>query len=149
MGVKPHSSWTQAQKSQLSQQRPINTWKAPSCHLLQGSCKEPPNQSLKCLAQFWGKYSHKGKQVSQLTFVVDGLKKNLLGLPAITALGLAVRVDATTDAKTAIKHQYPTIFQGLGNLGEEYVIRLKPGAVPRYSSLLGMYHCRYTPISKN
>ena len=28
-------------------------------------------------------------------FVVDGLKTNLLGLPAITALGLAIRVDTT------------------------------------------------------
>ena len=60
-------------------------------------------------------------------FVVDGLKTNLLGLP-ITALRLAIRVH-TTDAdfpaptletKTDIMKWFPTVFQGLGNLGEGY-----------------------------
>ena len=69
-------------------------------------------------------------KLRQLTFVVDGLKTNLLGLPAITALSFAVRVDTTTDAETAIELQYPTVFHGLGNLGEVFVICLKSGAVP-------------------
>ena len=86
----------------------------------------PSQQPLKTISQFWGTFSHK-KEVKQLTFVVDGLKTNL---PAITALGLAVRVDTTTEAKTEIQRQYPSIFQGLGNLGEEYEICLNLGAVP-------------------
>ena len=55
---------------------------------------------------------------------------NLLGLPAITALGLAIRVDTTDtdfpaptlETKTDIMKQFPTVFQGLGKLGEDYEI---------------------------
>jgi len=60
-------------------------------------------------------------------YVVDGLKTNLLGLPAISTLGLAVRVDATetdnssttTQIPADIMEQFPSLFKGLGNLGEE------------------------------
>ena len=91
----------------------------------------PSQQQLKTIGQFWGTFFHKNKEVKQLTYVVEGLKTNLLGLPAITALELAVRVDSATEPTTDIQHRYPSIFQGLGNLGEEFGICLKPGAVPR------------------
>ena len=66
---------------------------------------------------------------------MEGLKTNLLGLPAITTLGLAIRIDATdtdtiSEATADVAKQFPAVFQGLGNLGEEYEIHLKPGAVP-------------------
>ena len=38
--------------------------------------------------------SHDGKVTQQEVFVVDGLKNNLMGLPGITALNLAVRLDS-------------------------------------------------------
>ena len=64
-------------------------------------------------------------------FVVKGLKTNLLGLPTITALNLAVRVDVITDvSEKDIPKQFPSLFQGLGSLGEEYNIQLKPEAKP-------------------
>lgn len=68
-------------------------------------------------------------------YVVNGLKTNLLGLPAITALSLAVHTDAVetkTQQRTDevdIKKQFPSVFQGLGNLGEEFQNHLKPGAI--------------------
>ena len=94
-------------------------------------------------------FSHKGKTVQQQVFVVDGLKTNLLGLPAISALGLAIRVDATeTDTPIAtaeipkdIMEQFPSLFQGLGNLGEEYEIHLKSGATPH-----SLYAPRHVPL---
>ena len=66
-------------------------------------------------------------------FVVKDLKSNLLGLPAITALKLAARLDGTSSSTTplttpTIHNQFPKLFQGLGNLGEEYEIKLKPDA---------------------
>ena len=65
---------------------------------------------------------------------MKGLKNNLMGLPAIVALNLAARLDstATTEAKSAntFKQNFPKVFQGLGDLGEEYHIRLKPDARP-------------------
>jgi len=63
----------------------------------------------------------------QDVYVIEGLKTNLLGLPAINALQLAVRIDNVNgtdplqskplDPNTDIKEQYPTVFSGLGNLG--------------------------------
>ena len=60
-------------------------------------------------------------------YVVRGLENNLLGLPA---LNLVVRVDTTTGKGTNIMEEFPTVFQGLGNLSREYEIKLKPGAKP-------------------
>ena len=67
--------------------------------------------------------------------MVDGLNNNLLGLQAIQALNLAVRLDETTPEETPLSSAYihqrfKQLFHGLGNLGEEYQIHLKPGATP-------------------
>ena len=52
---------------------------------------------------------YKGKAVQQCVFVVRELKTNLLGLPAITALGLASQIDATeTDAPIAAVDEIPS-----------------------------------------
>lgn len=72
----------------------------------------PSRQPLKVIGRFWGEFSYKDRVAKQLTFVVDGLKTNLLGLPAITALGLAVQADVTTEDKTDIQEQFPHFFKG-------------------------------------
>ena len=77
-------------------------------------------------------------------YVIDGLNTSLLGLPAIISLRLATRLDAvstitpivSTGNKEEIAEQFPSLFAGLGNLGHEYKIKLKPGATP---------HRIYTP----
>ena len=45
-----------------------------------------------------------------------------MGLPAITSLQLLSRINSTTKDCTAdhIQQEFPSLFQGLGNLGEEY-----------------------------
>ena len=61
---------------------------------------------------------------------MKGLQANLLGLPALIALRLLSRVDTkSTRLGDVVKH-FPKVFKGLGNMGEEYTIRLKPNAVP-------------------
>ena len=45
-------------------------------------------QPLNVIGQFWGKFPHKNKRIKQLTFMIDGLEMNLLGLPAIKAMDL-------------------------------------------------------------
>ena len=62
--------------------------------------------------------------------MVKELSKNLLGLPAITALNLAVRVDAVKEDDD-IWEKFAPVFRGLGNMGEEYQIKLKPDPQPR------------------
>ena len=100
----------------------------------------PSRQPLHCIGHFLGKFCCKGKTSTQSVFVVRGLKTNLLGLPAITALKLAARVDATemelSETTSDYCKEFPALFHGLGNLGEPYEIHLKTGAVP---------HCIFTP----
>ena len=51
-----------------------------------------------------------------------------LGTTCIKAIDLVSRVDATIDSKSLIINTFPSFFQGVGDLREEYKIRLKPGA---------------------
>jgi len=69
------------------------------------------------------------------------MKTNLLGLPAIIALNLAARVDTTTDDALLIYDRFPSVFEGLGNLGEPYSIKLKPEAKP-----FALYTARNVPL---
>ena len=79
--------------------------------------------------------------MDQVTLIIDRVKMILFGLPAITALGLAVEVNTTTEMETGIQHQYPSVFQELGDLGEEHEICVKPGAVPH-----SLYIPRHVPL---
>ena len=98
----------------------------------------PARHPLQVVGQFTCGLSHRQKCTrQQQVFVVEGLKNNLLGLPAITALNLAVRIEeAATDALAdpsdpqGIRKKFPKLFTGLGTLGEEYDIKLKPDAKP-------------------
>ena len=68
--------------------------------------------------------------------MVKDLKSNLLGLPAIKALMLAARLDGVATEATAtlttqyIQERFAKVFRGLGNLGEEYEIQLRPDSTP-------------------
>ena len=72
------------------------------------------------MGQFSGTFYSKGKTTTHPVYVVRELKTNLFGLPVITALRLAIRIDSTTSegAETAnyYKKQFPSLFTGLGNL---------------------------------
>lgn len=100
----------------------------------------PSRQPLQTAGQFTGKLRSKNNTAMQQVFVVKCLKTNLLGLPAITALKLAVRVDSTT-LDTDWRKDFPSVFQGLGNLGDKYEIHLNTGAIP-YS----LFTPRHVPI---
>lgn len=90
----------------------------------------PSCQPLKVVGQFEGKVLHKNKTTVQTVYVANGLKTKLLGLPGITALGLAVRVDTTSETRPNVEEEFASVFQRLGNLGEEYEIKLKSDAKP-------------------
>ena len=55
----------------------------------------PSREPLKVLGHFLATMTHKGKTAEQQVFVMEGLKTNLLGLPAIQALHLAAQIDET------------------------------------------------------
>ena len=90
----------------------------------------PSKSPLKVIGQFTCTLQYRNRSSQQEIFVVKGLKKNLLGLPAITSLELVARVDTLTDSQTGIAASFPKVFKGLGNLGEPYKISLKEDAVP-------------------
>ena len=58
----------------------------------------PSQTPLKTAGQFQGKLECKGKETIQSVYVVAHLKQNLLGLPAIKALNLAVRVEPMSNS---------------------------------------------------
>ena len=112
--------------SEKTYQQLKNQHLTPPQKVLYGPSRTP----LKVLGQFEAQLCHQKASVRQQVFVVQGLKSDLLGLPAITALNLAVQVDATT-RDTELKEKFPAVFHVLGNLGEAYEIKLKPDAKPR------------------
>ena len=89
----------------------------------------PSQQPLEIVGQFIGNFSYNRKSTKQPVFVVRGLKTNLLGLPAITAMKLAARVDATSTGESILE-KFPSVFKGLGTLGGPYEIEVKPEAKP-------------------
>ena len=93
----------------------------------------PSQQSLPTLKHFTGKITRKEQSVCSTIYVVKGLKTNLLGLPAITALNIVARVDTIDKGfiesqKEIVLHKYPDLFRGLGNLGEAYTFKLRADA---------------------
>ena len=90
---------------------------------------DPSKQPLKVSGSFKGKVTHNGRSSLQTIYVIEGLKTNLLGLPAIMALHLVSRIHSL-QTKDEITQQFPNVFKGLGNHGEEFEIKLRPDAKP-------------------
>ena len=111
-------------------QKPSQLLYGPGCYPIQ------------VMEQFTETLQYKDRLSQQTMFVVRGLKTNLSGLPAITALKLAARIDAITDYQAIIEESFPTLFQGLGNLGEPYVIQLLPDVQPH-----ALHVSRNVPLS--
>lgn len=101
----------------------------------------PTSQALQVLGQFTGTLSIEGRSSKETIFVIQGLKTNLLGLPAITSLQLLSRVNAATTGAHDIPANFPNLFSGLGNLGQPCKIQLKDGATP-----YALYTPRRVPI---
>ena len=60
----------------------------------------------------------------------------------LTALNLVARVQSILSSKESVTKRYPKLFTGLGTLGNEYKISLKPDAKP-----YALYTARRVPIS--
>ena len=88
------------------------------------------NQPLDVIGQFTGILSHKELHSQQIIVVIKNLKTNLLGLPALHALKLIARMDSVKEYDDCIQRSYSQLFAGLGTMGSEYTIKLKPNAKP-------------------
>ena len=109
----------------------------PPTQMLHG----PTRQSLKVLGQFSSTLSHKGEASKQTIFVVQGLQRNLLSLPAIKSLQLVSQVDAIASNNYEVPKRFTPLFHGLGDLEDLYDIKLKEDAQP-----LAIFTPRNMPI---
>ena len=107
--------------------------------LIYGSARH----KLHVLGQIEENVSHDDISAVQTIYVIKSLKANLLGLPGITALQILQRVNSLGSDKTTILQQNPTVFEGLGTLGDEYCIQLREEPHPIPSTLHGMSPCPY------
>ena len=90
----------------------------------------PAMSPLIVLGEFTARLSFRHASCQQRVFVIQDLKRNLLGLPAITSLNLVSRVDSLQLTAMDIKCQYPQLFRGLGTFGQEYEVSLAKDAKP-------------------
>ena len=109
---------------------------APPLDAPQQTLFGPSRKPLQVVGQCQMTLASKGRSSSQQVFIVKGLRSKLLGLPAIRAFSLATRLNETVAESTPplsatyIHDRFMKTLQGLGNLGEEYKIKLKPGTTP-------------------
>ena len=101
----------------------------------------PSQQPLSVLGEFDASLRYMDNSACQTLYVIKGLRTNLMGLPAITALNLIARLDQAEDYMSRIVAQHPALFQGLGKMGEPYHIRLKDDAKP-----YAVYTARSIPL---
>ena len=102
----------------------------------------PTKSPLKVIGQFTGCIQYQTTSCKVHVFVMKDLKINPLGLPAITALNLIARVQHIFSSKDSVIEIYPKVFHGLGTLGNEYKIPLKPNAKP-----YALHTARRVPIA--
>ena len=99
----------------------------------------PNNKPLDVLGQAVVQLTYEGRTCKQPIYIIEGLKNNLLGLPAITALQLLTKVESIQPGN--VQKSFPELFQGLGTLKGDYQIQLKPDAKP-----YALYTARNVPI---
>ena len=91
----------------------------------------PGGSELEVKGVFKATVESKSVKCSQDLYVVKGLRKPLLGRPAIEALGILKRVEAIGEKKD-IKKEYPSLFHNpqIGKMENPYLIRLTDEARP-------------------
>ena len=93
--------------------------------ILYGSSRNPR----KVLELDNSKQSYQISTIEQQVYVIEGLRSNLLGLPATMGLNLVARTDVAVSDEN-LKERFPKVFTGVGNLEEPYTIKLKPNSEP-------------------
>ena len=104
--------------------------KVPELQPSNKSLVGPSQDKLQVCGQFIGTLTHKNNTVKQDVYVVKGLRKPLIGRPAITALKLVSQVNTVNSYQQKIVNKFPKLFEGLGTIEGEYAIVLKNDAKP-------------------
>jgi NTP pyrophosphatase (non-canonical NTP hydrolase) len=99
----------------------------------------PAKHSLEVMGQFTGTLQYKKRSSRETIYVIRGLQSNLLGLPAISSLKLALRINQVERPIDWVK-RYHKVFTGLGTMVCD--IKLKPN-----SKLYAIFSPRQVPLS--
>ncbi|KXJ30128.1 Retrovirus-related Pol polyprotein from transposon opus [Exaiptasia diaphana] len=110
---------------------PEHIFKKTGCKLLKtnANLSGPNQQKLDVCGMFEANISYKEQSSMQKVYVVRGLKRPLLGRPAIEALNIVSFVNAVFEKDDVVK-RYPKLFTGLGKLETAYHIELEKDAKP-------------------
>ena len=81
---------------------------------------------------FRARFTNDLKSIEEDIYVVEDLARPLLGRNAAVNLKLISRVCELTsdDYKVQVMHEYPRLFTSMGQMEEEYTIKLKDGSKP-------------------
>ena len=93
------------------------------------SLRGPSNHILPVAGHFSGTMKLGTHETHQDVYVVKRLHQQLLGRPAIEALGVVVRAWAICTVQGPMA-EFPQLFKGLGKLNHPYSIKLQPEATP-------------------
>ena len=69
----------------------------------------PSNKSLRVLDQFEGELRYKERSSREVIFIARGLKNDLLGLPALMALQLVQKLEATYSSPSDVRQEFPSV----------------------------------------
>ena len=100
----------------------------PTSKILLGPC----NYKMDCIGKFTAKLSTHSMMVKEDIYVVKGLERPLLSREATEKLKLINRIHALSskDYKTKVMTRHPGLFKGLGQMKDQYDIKLKETAKP-------------------
>ncbi len=102
--------------------------KQPKLHQAHKKLCGPAQQRLQVLGIFQADLEGRQRVAKMDIYVIRGLTNNLLGLPGIKSLHLLEKLCEVNDE--SIMDQYSKVFTGLGNVGNEYVIKLRENVTP-------------------
>ena len=98
----------------------------------------PDRKPLNVIARLNAASSSSKHQCNHEVYVIQQLKHNLLGLPAIKELHLLAQIDHISWNHSSIINQYPT---GLSTFKKDFEISIKPEAKP-----FAIYTARKVPL---
>ena len=90
----------------------------------------PDRKPLNVIGRLNATLSSTNHQCDHEVYVIQLLKHNLLGLPAIKELHLLAQIDHISLNHSSIINQYPKIFTGLETFKKDFEISINPDAKP-------------------
>ena len=94
------------------------------------SLRGPDRKPLNVIGRLNAALSSSKHQCNHEVYVIQQLKHNLLGLPAIKELHLLAQIDHISLNHSSIINHYPKIFTGLGIFKKDFEITIKPETKP-------------------